>query len=774
MSPRSPVFAVMLMLSTGLSLPGQCAAAGGDAPGGRSTGAQPAAVAADRGVDTALLDRLIDTPLASALSASPDGRQVAWVSMQRGVRNVMLARAPEWQARALTTFTHDDGQELGDLGWSSDGRVLYMARGGKTGIAAVSNPEALPIPPKRELWRLDPAAGQARRIAEGHSPEVSPGGADVAYLHDGKLCLWLARTSRSDCIVEQQGELSALRWSPDGQAIAFVSGRSEHSFVGVYWLADKRLVYLDPGVDRDRAPAWSPDGSQLAFLRWAYHELLDLPARVGVPFSLRVADPRTGVGHEAWRAPAGRAAGLSPKLFWGSQFFEGDVLFWGAGDRLVFPWEGDGWLHLYSVAASGGQATLLTPGDYEVSTVRLSRDRREVVFAANRDDPDRQHLWRVPVSGGAVMAITQGRGIESSPVPLGQGADAVAYLASDAQQQVHPVVRGADGRLQPLARPSSPAPTAPSPGAALIEPQAVTLTAADGQRFQGQLLLPPAHVAVPAGGRPALLFLHGGPPDRMMLGFHYWTYYSHTQAFNQAMAQQGYVVLSINYRRGSGYGLDFREALEGGLNGASEFADVLAAGKWLAARNDVDATRVGLWGGSYGGYLTAMGLARAPKVFAAGVDLHGVHDWSTREYDEFTGGHDADGVAAEATRRAFASSPLADVSGWRAPVLFVHGDDDLNVRFDQSVRLVDALRKRGLSPEVLVFPNEPHQFLLHRSWRRALHAAMAFFERRLGVPVTVEASTDAAAGVTSTRTTAATSAVSRATPSSLPVRQDSQ
>lgn len=178
-------------------------------------------------------------------------------------------------------------------------------------------------------------------------------------------------------------------------------------------------------------------------------------------------------------------------------------------------------------------------------------------------------------------------------------------------------------------------------------------------------------------------------------------------------------------------------------------------------------------GGSYGGYLTAMGLARAPEVFAAGVDLHGVHDWSTREYDEFTGGHDADGVAAEAVRRAFASSPLADVPRWRAPVLFVHGDDDLNVRFDQSVRLVDALRKRGLSPDVLVFPNEPHQFLLHRSWRRTLHAAMASFERHLGSTGNVTAAASTAAGTAPASTTAASPLCLSAT-SSLPVRQDSQ
>ena len=710
-----------------------------------------------------------------ALTPLPGGRHLAWIDNGQ----VYVASAPQWLPRKLTL----PASALAPVALhpSTDGHSLIVASGDVLATFA-----EYPRRDRRQWWLLDISNGSARLLLEADAvpqgaPVFAPDGRSFAVADGRMLHRYLltdARLTPQPLLLQDPQHMPSigvgqLAWSPDGARLAFVSRRKAgQSYIGIVDVDTRAYRYLDPGIFRDLAPAWSPDGSQLAFLRWPYHEALDLPARAGVPFSLRVADPRSGSGHEAWRAPAGRAAGLSSKLFWGSQFFEGDVLFWGAGDRLVFPWEGDGWLHLYSVAASGGAATLLTPGDYEVSTVRLSGDRRDVVFAANRDDPDRQHLWRVPVAGGAMTAITRGQGIESSPVPLGQGSDAVAYLASDAQRQVHPVVPDA-GR--PRALQASRATTAaPATPATLIEPQAVTLTAADGQRFQGQLLLPPASVAVPAGGRPALLFLHGGPPDRMMLGFHYWTYYSHTQAFNQAMAQQGYVVLSINYRRGSGYGLDFREALEGGLNGASEFADVLAAGKWLAARKDVDARRVGLWGGSYGGYLTAMGLARAPEVFAAGVDLHGVHDWSTREYDEFTGGHDADGVAAEAVRRAFASSPLADVSRWRAPVLFVHGDDDLNVRFDQSVRLVDALRKRGLSPDVLVFPNEPHQFLLHRSWRRTLHAAMAFFERHLGSTgnVTAAAST-AAAGTAPASTTAASPPVLSAT-SSLPVRQDSQ
>ena len=128
--------------------------------------------------------------------------------------------------------------------------------------------------------------------------------------------------------------------------------------------------------------------------------------------------------------------------------------------------------------------------------------------------------------------------------------------------------------------------------------------------------------------RPALIFFHGGSRRQMLLGWHYNYYYRNAYAMNQWLASQGYIVLSVNYRSGIGYGLEFREALNYGASGGAEFNDVMGAGLYLKSRADVDPARIGLWGGSYGGYLTAMGLSRASDLFAAGVDFHGVHDWN--------------------------------------------------------------------------------------------------------------------------------------------------
>ena len=246
----------------------------------------------------------------------------------------------------------------------------------------------------------------------------------------------------------------------------------------------------------------------------------------------------------------------------------------------------------------------------------------------------------------------------------------------------------------------------------------------------GQLFLPPAG-AVPAGGKArAIVFLHGGSRRQMLLGWNYGSYYHHAYAMNQALALRGWVVVSLNYRSGIGYGRDFREAKDYGAAGGLEYRDVVAAAKWLRRRPDVDSPKVALWGGTSGGYLTAQGLARNPELFAAGVDVHGVHDWNVGiqtfkpEYNPL-----ANPAAAQ---KAFASSPLSAVRGWRAPVLLVHGDDDRNVRFIETLALIERLRSQGVPVEQLVLPDEVHGFLRHENWMRVYEAAIAFLARRNG------------------------------------------
>ena len=651
------------------------------------------------------LDQVLGSAFPTELTAAPAGGKVAWVSNAKGVRNIMLAEPSGYEARKVTAYTADDGQEMGSLAWTPDASAIVYVRGDSANRAGeYPNPALDPNGAEQDVWIVALDGSAPRKIGEGHSPAVSPRGDRVAFIRRGQL--WWApvdgKTAPSQAF-KARGQCSGPVWSPDGARIAFVSDRGDHSLIGVYDAAAQSLRYLDPATDSDMQPEWSPDGRSIAFIRIPSSGLRAVREahRSGEPWSMRVAAAQTGVGREIWRASA------DP----GSVFREitaRNQLLWADGGRIVFPWEGDGWTHLYSIPAEGGRPTLLTPGAFEVEDVDLSAGKREVVFSSNQGDPDRRHIWKVAVAGGDPVALTSGQGIEWSPA----GA---AFLRSDDRHPAHPAIRLDTGfrDLDPAAIPFD------FPVQHMVTPQAVVFSAADGLQIHGQLFLPPNKPLKPA---PAMVFFHGGPRRQMLLGWHYMYYYSNAYALNQFLANSGYVVLSVNYRSGIGYGLDFREALKYGASGGAEYNDVQGAGDYLRSRADVDAARIGAWGGSYGGYLTAMALARDSDVFRAGVDFHGVHNWAT----------ELNIPPSEPDYRvAFEASPMAYVKGWRSPVLLIQGDDDRDVQFNQTVMLADALRREKVEVEELVFPDEVHEFLLHKTWLEAYRAAVRFLERHL-------------------------------------------
>lgn len=664
------------------------------------------------------IEQILSAPFPSDLVAAPNHGALAWVQNAEGRRNIWVADAPDYVGRQITQYDSDDGQELSQLQFGPGANHIVFVRGGAPNRQGENpNPRSEPDGAGQSVWILAVDRSGLREIGEGTDPALSPDGRVVAFVHKGEI--WTAPAvdaGQPERLSDTRGRAGSLRWSPDGDKLAFVSRRGDHGFVGVYSFTDRRVRYLDPGVEHDQEPVWSPDGSEVAFLRVPNErERLPFePVRTALPWSIRIADASTGKGRLLWQADTGTGSAFRDVV-------AENQLFWSA-DRIVFPWEKDGWTHLYSVPVRGGRATLLTPGPFEVEHVSLSADGNEVLYSSNQADIDRRHLWRVSTQGGAPSSVTSGDELEWSPAMTGDGG-AIAYFASSATVPAHARIRVADAEARALAPGSMPDDFPTS----LVIPEQVIFSAADGMQIHGQLFRPMNHRD---GQRhPAAIFFHGGSRRQMLLGWHYRSYYHNAYAMNQYLASRGYVVLSVNYRSGIGYGLEFREALEYGAAGASEFNDVLGAGLHLRSRSDVHPKRIALWGGSYGGYLTALGLARASELFAAGVDIHGVHDWNT-VVRNFVPAYNAE-KNAEFARLAFESSPMAFIDGWRSPVLLIHGDDDRNVPFSESVDLAEALSSRGVDYEQLVFPDEVHGFLLHENWLAAFRAASDFLDRKL-------------------------------------------
>jgi dipeptidyl aminopeptidase/acylaminoacyl peptidase len=671
-------------------------------------------------------------PFPSDLIAWRSGSAFAWVCDARGVRNIWLAMAPDYHARRLTSYTGDSGQEITNLHFSPDGRYLVYVRGGDHDAnwpgSAQPDPAASPQQERMQVFAVAVSGGAPRALGDGDTPAISPDGRQVAFVHGPRQSVWLAPIDASRParrLFFDEGKDSDLRWSPDGRSLAFVSDRGDHGFIGIYRNPGTAIEYLLPSTSQDLEPRWSPHGERIAFAR--------TPGDGGPPrsplrwhrmrWSIWVVRVARNAGMRIWRSPD------TPRGSYPQQ--GGDVdLRWVAGNRLAFISQMDDWPHLYTVSAAGGAAKLLTPGSFRVEDIAVTPDRRDLLYSANTGttpgDDARRHLYRVSVAGGAPIAITRGTHSSWSPVATAHGAT-LAFIEAGPRRPPQVLWGRLAGNHWEFAG-GDPLP-ADFPTAELVVPRAVTLRAPDGTAVHGQLFAARGGAAQ----KPGIVFVHGGPMRQMLLTWHYFDYYSNSYAVNQYLANHGFVVLSVNYRLSIGYGHDFHYPARWGPTGAAEYQDVVAAAKWLQHDPGVDPRRIGIWGGSYGGYLTALALARNSDIFKAGVDMHGVHDWSM-----FVGDWLGTPIRRyqmpdmDALRRIFwLSSPDAAIASWKSPVLLIQGDDDRNVHFHQMVDLARRLQRQRVPYEELVIPDEIHVFLRYHSWLQADQATADFFARRL-------------------------------------------
>lgn len=686
------------------------------------------------------LHSFMSAPYLSSLVISPKTDKLAWVENAKGVRNIYVASKPDYIPLKITQYTQDDGIEIGNLVWSDDDNYLLFVRGNAPQVRGTQphNPAHLMEGAATTIWKWHVRTQQFDKIGQGSPPSVS--GQRIAFTRGGQIYT----QNLNDSLPAQQlcfirNGASQLRWSPDGRKVAFVSSRGGHSFVGVYDFDRKDYSFIDPSVDNDTEPCWSPDSKKIAFLRLRRNPETDFiffPLRTGEPWSIVVADVQNSskpITKTIFTADKG-----SGSVYWNHTGKQ--QLWWTKNNKIIFAWEKTGWQQLYAIAHEGGKEVALTNGNFEVDEVLLSTDGQKVIFTANATDIDKKDIYTVDVTQMSDHPKAQNTaknnvppflvedltnqyfGIEFNICPASDG-NTVFYLRSEALAPPR-VMMAQNGKMIKhlmLLEKSFPIEQ-------MVVPEQLTLKAKDGLSFQSQIFYP-KNIRKDKS-HPAVIFVHGGSRRQMYPAYHSGWYYGNAYHLSQYFASKGYVAMSINFRSGIGYGRDFREAENYGASGCSEFQDLEAAGEWLKAHPSVSASRIGVWGGSYGGYMTAHALARRSDLFAAGADIHGVHNWNTAiptfmpQYDSLR--------FPEHGRKAYQSSPVYYIDGWKSPVFIAHADDDQNVNFLETEYLVRLLRRKGVEHELLVIPDDVHSFLRYESWFNIYSGVVDFFDRKIG------------------------------------------
>lgn len=663
---------------------------------------------------------LLSTPYVGKVTGAAKADRLVFAVNEKGHRNVYLAEGPVYKIQKLTAFDQDDAQELSSLAISDDGKWVIFVRGGDHGANSApvaTNSASLVKNTTIAIYSYSVEDNKLYAIGTGNFPSFHPDGKSITFIRSGQV--WTSPLNKENSATQLfhvKGAPGNLQWSPDGSKLAFVSRRGDYSFIAVYSPTQHRLQWISPSFYTDSSPQWSPDGKEIVFIRRdANGGVLDSITSFDYqPWSIRLAEVHSGLSKEIYKAPKQREATF-PRIAGQAN------LKWNHPDYITFMSYEDGWPHLYRLDRHNQKVKQLTKGTFTIDDIAYNVAGNTIVFAANtgsdKYDFERTHIGTVAIGSGEMKMITKGDGLEMAPFFFNNDA-LIGFRSSTYDKPVQPTIYTIAKKENKRIGGS----LFNTLSANFILPEQVFVTAEDGVKSSAQVFKPKDGKSNGA----ALVYIHGGPRRQMYLGWHHSDYYFNDYIVNQYLAQLGYTVLSINYRLGTGYGFDFQHPQAAGNLGASEYLDVLAAGKWLAQQKGINPDKVGLFGGSYGGYLTAMGLGKNSDVFKAGVDIHGVHNRQRKQNPDF--------FAPDfelATKLNWESSPSKWVDGWQSPVLLIHGDDDQNVPFSQSIDLYKRLKNKNVEVEVLVIPDENHHWQLFENLVDVKEATVDFLNRKL-------------------------------------------
>ena len=491
----------------------------------------------------------------------------------------------------------------------------------------------------------------------------------------------------------------------------------EGVWAGLPGVSDPVAIPRPPDGDQPR-PAAKPDPAPKRDVRWG-SPMLSPDGRHAV-VSVRAAD-----NTERWLVAVDPATGQTRIL----DHLKDDAWIRDGGQgwlpdsrRVWFLAEHDGWMHLYTVDAVSGERTQLTTGRFEIDAVDVSPDGRTFYIRSNEAHPGERHVYALSVDGGPRTKLTTEVGAHDGAIAPDNSM--FGLVSSFANRP--PEVFLMPNRAGAAATRVTTSPSAEWSAHTWVEPQLVTYKARDGADVYARLYTPEMVGARRDPKAPAVIFVHGA--GYLQNAHRYWSSYFREYMFHHLLASRGYVVLDPDFRASAGYGRDWRTAIYRWMGG-HDLNDVVDGAAYLAKSHKVNARRIGVYGGSYGGFITLMALFTSPDTFAAGAALRPVTDWAHYNHPYTSNILNEPPGDAEAYRK---SSPIYFAEGLKAPLLIAHGMVDVNVHFQDSVRLAQRLIElRKENWELAVYPVEDHGFVEPASWADEYKRILKLFETHL-------------------------------------------